>query len=43
MSHDPAEFARTDGLWTPTPSAVDPRSEYYIPVVVERTGRGERS
>lgn len=23
--------------------AVDPRSEYYIPVVVERTGRGERS
>jgi ATP-dependent Clp protease protease subunit len=42
-------------LWTPppptlTPSAeetpapdADPRSEYYIPVVVERTGRGERS
>src|SRR5262245_62228570 len=27
-------------LWTPER---DPRSEYYIPVVVERTGRGERS
>ena len=25
------------------PPFVDPRSEYYIPVVVERTGRGERS
>ena len=25
------------------PPMLDPRSEYYIPVVVERTGRGERS
>jgi ATP-dependent Clp protease protease subunit len=28
-------------LWTPPRS--DARGEYYIPVVVERTGRGERS
>ncbi len=48
----PAEYA-SDPLWTPGPPGVaasgvdprpiDPRSEYYIPVVVERTGRGERS
>ena len=25
-----------------SPEAAGPRSEYYIPVVVERTGRGER-
>ena len=48
MTHDSAEFARRDTLWTPTDSpdphlGADPRSEYYIPVVVERTGRGERS
>ncbi len=42
--------ADSSELWTPgreappaLPPALDPRSEYYIPVVVERTGRGERS
>lgn len=56
MSHDSADFARHDTLWTPgrafgdeprspesAAAAMDVRSEYYIPVVVERTGRGERS
>src|SRR5262245_13620235 len=35
-----------DDVPAPAPSLppmLDPRSEYYIPVVVERTGRGERS
>ena len=36
----PAQAPPGDALWTPTPEV---RSEYYIPVVVERTGRGERS
>ncbi len=53
MDRDTADHARRDALWTPSdqpaltgqpgPSLADPRSEYYIPVVVERTGRGERS
>jgi ATP-dependent Clp protease protease subunit len=37
----PAPF---DSFGAPSlPPMLDPRSEYYIPVVVERTGRGERS
>jgi len=53
MARETADPARRDTLWTPTDPASlagvpgasreDPRSEYYIPVVVERTGRGERS
>ena len=45
--------ADSEVLWRPEPASIepgspgtgptDPRSEYYIPVVVERTGRGERS
>ena len=45
MPQDPARPTGPDDLWTPpaVDPRIDPRSEYYIPVVVERTGRGERS
>ena len=37
---DPTPRPDADALWTPDSA---PRAEYFIPVVVERTGRGERS
>ena len=37
---DPTPRPDADTLWTPEST---PRAEYFIPVVVERTGRGERS
>jgi ATP-dependent Clp protease protease subunit len=40
----PHDGLSADGLFAPElPPSLSPRAEYFIPVVVERTGRGERS
>jgi ATP-dependent Clp protease protease subunit len=40
-AESPMQDDTSPALWTPPMGG--PRGEYYIPVVVERTGRGERS